>query len=240
MTIPSSLHSVANTRSGESPNELDTSDDSIWIEIDAEVASEIEAGNIQVLDRYLDPISGIQTDQLLEDFPTVHNFEVVTDSLAKSSSTNSSQTLDILDKVETIATTSVEKNPHGCRLLPYGTKGISGGVMRMHLRTDSGISNYGIIGWKPYTQCNTAPSIIQHQNTYYRTTLFGLWYPELTGATEKAYNTTKYQQLNISWKCKNRKTEDWMGRTIGTVTAKNGKVYAAQQHTQKFTTKCGI
>ena len=216
--------------------DLDLSDDGVWIEIDQEVASEIAAGNIEAIDQYLDPIDGVQADVLLEDFPTAHNVQVV-DGLETEPDASSDSRLSTTIRA---ASVRVEKNPHGCQLLPYGTKGVPGGVMYMHKRTDSGPSQYGIIGWKPYVKCRTAPASIKNENLFYRTTIGGLWYPEAAGRTGIARNAITYQQKDITWKCKNHKLEDWRGRTLGTITAKNGKVYVAQQHTQKLTQECGI
>lgn len=214
------------------------SDDSgIWIELDASTANQILDGDIDLLDQYLDPFNGVQSEVLLRDHPTVHNINVV-NGLDNVSSTSASASAPAA--VLTSRAVSVETNPHGCQLLPYGTKGISGGVMTMHKRTDSGSSSYGIIGWKPYTRCVTAPLVITNQNLFYRTTIGGLWYPEAEGAVGTVRNTKTYQQKNITWYCKNAKREEWMGRTISTVTAKNGQIYLAQQTTQKLTTSCGI
>lgn len=217
-------------------------DDGVWIEIDEALYSEINSGNTDRLDLYLDPLSGVQEDRLLRDFPTRHNLDVAGQAIeergsAEVQSRGSEIGADV--QVERVGT-RIEKNPHGCHLLPYGTKGVSGGVMYMHRRTDSGSSKYGIIGWKPYTRCVTAPAEIKHENLYYRTTVLGLWYPQASGATGIRYNSKTFDQKNVTWRCKNTKTEDWMGRTIGTVRAKNGKIYAAQQHTQVYVGPCGI
>lgn len=133
-------------------------DDGVWIEIDEALYSEINSGNTDRLDLYLDPLSGVQEDRLLRDFPTRHNLDVAGQAIeergsAEVQSRGSEIGADV--QVERVGT-RIEKNPHGCHLLPYGTKGVSGGVMYMHRRTDSGSSKYGIIGWKPYTRCVTA------------------------------------------------------------------------------------
>lgn len=52
-------------------------DDGVWIEIDEALYSEINSGNTDRLDLYLDPLSGIQEDRLVRDFPTSHNLDVV-------------------------------------------------------------------------------------------------------------------------------------------------------------------
>lgn len=217
-------------------------DDGVWIEIDEALYSEINSGNIHRLDLYLDPVFGIQEDRLVRDFPTRHNMGVAHQVLDESDSaqveSHGSEIAPNAQKVRVGA--RIEKNPHGCHLLPHGTRGVRGGVMRMHKRYRSGESKYGIIGWKPYTRCTMAPSVIKHENLYYRTTVFGLWKPHASGTRGVRKNAESFFQTDVTWRCKNKNTEDWMGRTIGTVRAKNGKVYAAQQHAQKLTTNCGI
>lgn len=214
-------------------------DDGVWIEIDEALYSDINSGNIDRLDLYLDPLSGIQEDRLVRDFPTSHNMSVADQAIEErgGAEVQSRGSEIVADAQVARVGTRIENNPHGCHLLPRGTKGVSGGVMRMHMRSSGG---YKSIGWKPYTRCVTAPAEIKHENLYYRTTVLGLWYPEASGATGIRYNAKTFDQKNVTWHCKNTKTEEWMGRTIGTVRAKNGKVYVAQQHTQADKYRCGI
>lgn len=140
---------------------------------------------------------------------------------------------------EQVATRGIEVNPHGCRLLPYGTSGFDG-PMQMHVRQKSGQSVNGKIGWKPTTLCATTPRIIGNTNLFYRTTLFGLWYPEFQAKSGSVSYSKQWTQRTIEYVCKSQKWEEWKGRTISTVTAMNGNVYAAQQHTQQFKVNCGI
>jgi len=210
-----------------------TSEESVWVEIDSATAQAFEAGDWEVIDKYFDAVAGVNSSEVLDDFPTDFNKQQFA-----SESNLSSQSL----QRAAAAVVKVEKNPHGCKLLPYGTQGVSGGVMAMHKRTGSGTAGkpYGSIGWKPVTQCLTAPTKIANANLFYRTTVGGLWYPEAAGKTGQAFGVSKYTQTTIEWVCQNTKREDWRGRTISTVTARNGKVYVAQQHTNAPNLPCGI
>lgn len=213
------------------PTEI-TSEESVWVEIDSATAESFEAGDWDVIDRYFDSIDGVKSSEILDDFPTDFNRQ----QLVSEDDSN----LQSFQRAATVV--KVEKNPHGCKLLPYGTQGVSGGVMKMHKRTGAGASAhpYGSIGWKPVTQCVTAPTKISNANLFYRTTVGGLWYPEVAGKTGQTFGTSKYTQTTIEWSCQNTKKEDWRGRTISTVTARNGKVYVAQQHTNAANLPCGI
>ena len=80
----------------------------------------------------------------------------------------------------------------------------------------------------------------RNTNLFYRTTLFGLWYPEFQAKSGSVSYSKQWTQRTIEYVCKSQKWEEWKGRTISTVTAMNGNVYAAQQHTQQFKVNCGI
>ena len=112
-------------------------DQTVWVEVDSETAQSFEEGDLEVIDRYFEANGGVNTDEVISEFPTEFNLQQF-DDVATSSSMFSTQA---------IAPVRIEKNPHGCNLLPYGTKGVSGGVMSLHKRS-SGQSGtkYGKIG----------------------------------------------------------------------------------------------
>lgn len=195
-----------------------------WVEIDDETYQKIRAEGWGAIEEYTLPDGSLDYDKITDTFPTKYNM-----SMKKKSSGERSLFFGARR----------EPNPHGCQLYPVGSSGVGSGSMYMHTRTGSGSSKYGIIGWKPITKCQSAPVEISYDNIFFRHIFIFGWFPEASGAPGKVTLQTSFEQKNIEFHCRSKKTTKWKGRTQATLEATNGKKYIAQQYTQEYKTNCG-
>lgn len=230
----SSVTADSGSDSATDPGSEEAHGEAEWIQIPDSYVNEDGSVNESLVEGFDNADGSVNWDLVVEKIPNAYNNQM------QASEDNRQVQARPDGVVSRVAAAPIEKNPHGCRLLPRGTKGIKGGVMTLHLRTKSGPKGVDILGWKPMTKCTTTPLSITHSNTLYRTTVGGLWYPQ-AHFSGVARSKKEYMQMDITYKCGSKKSEDWKATTNATIVARNGKTYYASQSTNTlWGVKCGI
>ncbi|MGP4968998.1 hypothetical protein ACTXJQ_17955 [Glutamicibacter ardleyensis] len=160
-----------------------------------------------------------------------------------ASETQASDTADYLAKLESIAgkpatyVSAVQpsgniqvaqpaaNDPAGCKLFPSKT----------HLRKSG---NYGTVGAKPYTVCNSRITSIKQSSTLYIVEWAGMYSKPMMSRDSASRGEKTLTQKNLSWTCGNSNKSKFQQVTRGTTTV-GAKNYFSIVSTVKDTWACG-